>query len=81
MTTMGLRTMDYDDAYGREGLYRSRHGMVAGVCAGIAEHFDFSVFWTRVIVGSVILCSGFWPGVVVYGVAALVMKRDPYVRY
>ena len=78
---MGLRSMAYDDVYGRGGLYRSRDGMVAGVCAGVAEHFDLSVFWTRVVTAGVIVCSGFWPGVVVYVVAALMMKRDPYVKY
>lgn len=81
MTTMGLRTMSYDDGYGPRGFYRSRDGMIAGVCAGIAERFDFSVFWTRVIAATVIVCSGLWPGVVVYVIAALMMKRDPYVRY
>ena len=29
---MRLRSMVYDDAYGRGGLYRSRHGMIGGVC-------------------------------------------------
>ncbi|MBP1742726.1 MAG: pspC [Deltaproteobacteria bacterium] len=31
------------------GLYRSRKGAILGVCRGIAEYFDFSVFWTRAI--------------------------------
>ncbi len=78
---MALRTLGYDDGYGRSGIYRSHDKMVAGVCAGIAEHFDLSVFWTRVIVATVIVCSGFWPGVLVYVIAALMMKRDPYVSY
>lgn len=78
---MGLRTMAYDDGYGRGGLYRSRNGMIAGVCAGFAEHFDLSVFWTRVIATGVVICTGFWPGVFIYLIAALVMKKDPYVRY
>lgn len=73
--------MAYDDDYGSRGLYRSRDGMIAGVCAGIAEHFDFSVFWTRVIAAGVIVCSGLWPGVFVYIIAALMMKKDPYYRY
>ena len=78
---MGLRTMAYDDVYGRGGLYRSRHGIVAGVCAGIAEHFDLSVFWTRVIAAGIVIFSGIWPGVFAYVIAALVMKRDPYTRF
>ncbi len=78
---MGLRSMAYDDVYGRGGLYRSRDGMIAGVCAGVAEHFDLSVFWTRVVAAGVVICSGIWPGVFVYLIAAVVMKRNPYVRY
>ncbi|MCJ7776670.1 MAG: PspC domain-containing protein, partial [Desulfobulbaceae bacterium] len=32
------------------GLYRSRNGIILGVCRGVAEYFDFSVFWARTIV-------------------------------
>lgn len=69
------------DIYGSRGLYRSRNGIIAGVCAGIAEYFDFSAFWTRVIAVGILLVSGVWPVVILYIVAALMMKRDPYVRY
>ena len=31
----------------RRGLYRSRNGVLLGVCRGIADYFDFSVFWIR----------------------------------
>jgi phage shock protein C len=72
--------MSYD-YYGSRGLYRSRKGIIAGVCAGIADYFDFSVFWTRVIAVGVLLVSGIWPVVILYLVAALMMKRDPFVRY
>jgi phage shock protein C len=73
--------MAYDDVYGRGGLYRSRNGMIAGVCSGIAEHFDFSVFWTRAITVGAVICSGVWPGLFAYLIAALAMKKDPYVRH
>lgn len=63
------------------GLYRSRDGMIAGVCAGLAEYFDFSVFWTRAIAVGLFLCSGIWPVLVVYVIAALMMKKSPYVRW
>ena len=33
----------------RTGLYRSRSGLIIGVCKGVAQYFDFSVFWMRVI--------------------------------
>ena len=67
--------------YQSSGLYRSRNGMIAGVCAGLAEHFDFSVFWTRAIAVTFLLCTGIWPAVIVYVVAALMMKKTPYVRW
>ena len=31
------------------GLYRSRHGVLLGVCRGLAQFFDFSVFWARLL--------------------------------
>jgi phage shock protein C len=42
-------------------LHRSRDGVILGVCRGIADYFDFSVFWTRVTVVILFLLTGFWP--------------------
>lgn len=67
--------------YQRTGLYRSRDGIIGGVCAGIAQYFDLSVFWTRVMAVLLVLCSGIGPGILAYILAALVMKKDPYVRW
>ncbi len=67
--------------YRSGGLYRSRDGMIAGVCAGIAEHFDLSVFWTRAVAVIFFLCTGIWPALIAYVVAALMMKKSPYVRW
>jgi phage shock protein C len=61
------------------GFYRSRNGILLGVCRGIAEYFDFSVFWTRAIVVALFLVGGFWPVVVLYFVAALLMKPEPVI--
>lgn len=65
--------------YGSEkrGLYRARDGMIFGVCKGMAEYLDFSVFWTRIIAVGVFFLSGFWPIVALYLVAALLMKPEP----
>jgi phage shock protein C len=63
----------------RGGLYRSRNGVVLGVCRGIAEYFDFSVFWTRAIVLIVLFFSGFWPIMALYFIAALLMKPEPVI--
>jgi phage shock protein C len=59
------------------GLYRSRRGLVAGVCRGIAEYFDFKVGWVRFLVLLFILMSGIWPGLILYFIVAIVMKPEP----
>lgn len=61
----------------RNGLYRSRSGAILGVCRGIAEYFDFSVFWTRVITLVLLFFSGFWPVMGLYFLSALIMKPEP----
>jgi phage shock protein C len=63
----------------RGGFYRSRNGILLGVCRGIAEYFNFSVFWTRAIVVALFFFSGFWPVMVLYFVAALLMKPEPVI--
>lgn len=65
----------------RTGLYRSRDGIVAGVCQGIADYFDVSAFWTRALWVILALSTGFWPAVFVYLFAALLMKKEPYIRW
>jgi phage shock protein C len=47
------------------------------VCKGLAEHFDFPVLWMRVIACVLLIISGIWPMVIVYFVAALLMKPEP----
>ena len=61
------------------GLYRSRKGAIFGVCRGMAEYFDFSVFWTRAIVVLLLLFTGLWPIVGLYIIAALLMKPEPVI--
>jgi len=61
----------------RRGLYRSRSGIIFGVCKGIAEYLDFSVFWARAIVVVATLFTGIWPIPVLYVLGALLMKPEP----
>ena len=63
----------------RTGLYRSRNGVILGVCRGIAEYFDFSVFWARTIALILLFVTGIWPLVGLYILAALLMKPEPVV--
>jgi phage shock protein C len=59
-------------------LYRSRRGLFFGVCRGVAEYLDISVFWTRVMVFLAFLFTGFCPVGVVYLLAALLLKKAPW---
>ena len=61
------------------GLYRSRHGVLLGVCRGFAEFFDFSVAWTRAIAVGLLILTGFWPITGLYLLAALLMKPEPVI--
>jgi len=61
----------------RTDLYRSRSGKILGVCKGLAEYFDLSVKGTRIIAIVLLVSSGIWPMVVVYFLAALLMKPEP----
>ncbi len=63
----------------RQGFYRSRKGMVFGVCSGIARYFDFSTFWIRTVAVCILIFSGIWPVMLVYLVLALVMKPEPVI--
>jgi phage shock protein C len=63
--------------YMRKGIYRSRQGAIFGVCRGLAEHFDFSVLWVRLIALVALILSGLWPAMTLYILAALVMKPQP----
>ena len=67
------------DKLSRDGVYRSRSGVIFGVCRGLAEHFDFSVFWARAIAIIFLLVSGFWPAIGLYLIATLMMKPAPVV--
>ncbi len=52
--------------------YRSRHGkMIAGVCAGLAEHFGISV--TALRLALVLLTLGLGWGVIIYVVLWVIM--------
>ena len=62
------------------GLYRSRSGVIMGVCRGVGDYLNFSVFWIRAILVILFLISGFWPVVVLYFVAGFLMKPEPIIR-
>ncbi len=59
------------------GIYRARDGVFLGVCKGISEYFDLSLFWIRMGMVVFFIFSGFWPVIGVYLVAAFFMKPKP----
>lgn len=63
----------------RGPLYRSRHGYILGVCRGLAEYMNVSLFWTRVIAVALMFFTGFWLVLGLYFLAALLMKPEPVV--
>jgi phage shock protein C len=69
------------DITGDRRIYRSRRGILLGVCRGLAEHFDLSVFWVRAAVLLIFLFTGFWPVGVIYIIAGLMLKPGPMVPF
>lgn len=65
----------YKDNQG--GIYRARNSACLGVCRGVAEYFDFSLFWVRFGVIVTMLITGLWPVIGIYLVAAFFMKPCP----
>lgn len=64
-------------SYYHSGPYRSRRRMFFGVCRGLADYMNFSVFWTRVLVVIAFICTGFFPVGAAYLLLALLMRTEP----
>lgn len=62
------------------GFYRARDGMVLGVCKGIARYRDLPVTGVRFSVIFLTLLTGFWPGILLYALAGLLMEPEPLVK-
>lgn len=80
MANRGRRDRDGNNRFGDSGrnrLYRNRQdGVIAGVCAGIADYFGFDLVLTRAVVG--VAAVFFSPFVItVYIVLALVLETKP----
>lgn len=64
----------------RRRLYRSRKGMVFGVCKGFAEYAELPVFWIRFIMVCLTILSWILPFVILYVVAAFWMRPEPVLE-
>ena len=72
--------MNYTSEQRREqgvGPYRSRQGVIFGVCRGLAEHLGLNVFWVRVLTVAAFIFTSFWPVGILYVVLGLLMKPEP----
>lgn len=64
----------------KNGMYRSRSGVILGVCKGLADYFNFKVFWVRALAVVAFIFTGFWPAGILYLIMALIMKPAPVLR-
>ena len=69
---------DYSTRHGR--LYRSRNGMILGVCRGLADYSDISVCMIRCIMVVLFVLTGFFPIVLIYLGAAVFMRPGPVLE-
>ena len=67
------------DTLFEHGLYRSRGGIILGVLRGLGEYFDLKVFWLRVFAVVMLCISGIWPVLILYFLAAALMKPEPVI--
>lgn len=65
--------------FNRPGPYRSRHGMIFGVCRGLAEYFDLSVTGVRLAFLVLALFTSIGPMVIGYLLAALLLRVEPVI--
>ncbi len=73
--------MKQTDHTRRGGPYRGRHGLIFGVCRGIADHLDFSIVALRIIAVVGTVMTGVWPGIFAYIIAALIMPPAPVIPF
>ncbi len=58
-----------------KALRRSSNGMIAGVCAGIAEYLGWPPMRVRLIYVLVSVLSAAFPGIIVYVILWFLMPR------
>lgn len=64
----------------KKRLYRSTHDrMIGGVIGGLAEYFNTDSTLIRLFAVFGILITGFFPGVVAYLIALIIVPNEPEV--
>ena len=69
--------MGHSHPYRRPRLYRSRHGMILGICRGLADYLRIPTFGIRAAALVLLIATGFWPIGALYLLAALILKPEP----
>jgi phage shock protein C len=68
-------------AFTPKKLMRSRSDKkIAGVCAGLAQHFDLDVSLVRILAIFVTLATGVCPGVITYLLAWIIIPSEPGMK-
>ncbi len=62
-------------------IYRSRNGIILGVCKGIANHYDIPVFWIRLGLIIIMGTTAVWPVVLGYFLIAFYAKPEPVIPF
>lgn len=60
-------------------LYRARDGWILGVAKGLSNYVDISPFWIRAALVITFFATGFFPIVVLYVIAAILMHKEPVI--
>ena len=58
-------------------LPRSRHGLIAGVCAGLADALGWTPLRVRILYVLVSVLSAAFPGILVYLILWVVLPKNP----
>lgn len=56
-------------------LTKSSNKQLAGVCAGIAEHFGWEVTLTRILYVVLSIFTGSFPGIILYIILMVIMPE------
>jgi phage shock protein C len=68
------KQMDY------KRLYRSnKDAMIAGVCGGLGEYFNFDPTVVRLLAILLLIVTGFFPVILIYIILSVVIPRNPTV--
>lgn len=60
----------------KKKLMRSKNGMIAGVCGGIADYFNMDATVVRILYVLLSVLSAAFPGTIVYLILWLVIPKE-----